>query len=133
MKDDDQKDPGMLNREIDQILAEDREITPSSRFTARVMAAVRAEAATPALSFPWAIALPGPVLCVAAMTWSVVEDLGQSGPPTRPDAPLLGRLLTDLAMLAQWAHVYALDWLLLTFFLVWIAWKLSVHLAGAKP
>ena len=120
----------MRDHEIDQVLAADPEIIPSPRFTARVMSAVRAEAATPPpLAFPWAIALPGPLLSVAAMVWCVVSGVHQAGPEQPVSPSMVRRLLVDAVALAQTAHAFALDWLLLACLLVWISWKLTARLA----
>jgi hypothetical protein len=126
------------DHEIDHILAGDPELIPSPRFTARVMSAVRSEAATPPpLPFPWAIVLPGPVLSIVAMVWCVVKsypvNAGTKTPlPAALSQPLLTRLLADTVAVAQAAHVFAIDWLLLALFLAWVSWKLAVRIADVR-
>ncbi len=54
----------MTNREIDQVLAGEREILPSGRFAESVMQAVRQDASTPEpIRFPWLCVLPGILMC----------------------------------------------------------------------
>jgi hypothetical protein len=69
--------PAVLNRrpalpdpEIDQILAGEEELLPSSGFLSAVMERVEAEAELPApIPFPWRMVLPGIVLSLAALLW----------------------------------------------------------------
>jgi hypothetical protein len=61
----------MKHDELDRILSNEEEISPSSGFTASVMKAVRREAsAPPAIPFPWLRALPG--IIVAGVTLVVI-------------------------------------------------------------
>jgi hypothetical protein len=58
---------------IDDRLASHETLLPSSGFAARVMEAVRREAATPpAIPFPWKLAVPGMVAFVACVALLVV-------------------------------------------------------------
>jgi hypothetical protein len=59
---------------MDEILAGEEELVPSSGFTALVMDRVRGEADAPApIPFPWKRAVPGMVLAVAVFAWVAVE------------------------------------------------------------
>jgi hypothetical protein len=122
----------LRDREIDQVLAADAEIVPSPGFKLRVMAAVRSEAAAPPLPFPWAIALPGPILSITALVWVVLGTAGPSAPVAVPPTSILSKALTVASGVAHWAHLYAVDWLLLASSLAWMSWKLSVRLAGMR-
>jgi hypothetical protein len=75
----------MTDQELDGILEEDRQVQASAKFTARVMRAVREEAATPPpLPFPWLCMLPL-LLCwgltVAAMVAAVWFGAGAPAEP----------------------------------------------------
>ena len=64
-----------MNRsKIDEILATEEELVPSSGFLAGVMDRVREEARMPApIPFPWKRALPGFVLAAGVFGWAGVE------------------------------------------------------------
>lgn len=72
-----------MNREsIDQILANEGELIPSSGFLTSVMEKVHEEATAPRpIPFPWVRALPGIVLAAAVFGWGAVELL-RVGLPT---------------------------------------------------
>ena len=83
----------MERDDFDRFLSDD-EIVPSSGFVARVMDAVRVEAAaTPAIPFPWSRALPGIVAVVDALVTVVVGFFAMGDPraesvcPTSRDVP----------------------------------------------
>jgi hypothetical protein len=62
-----------LNR-IDEILASETELAPSSGFLSSVMERVKEEAsAPPPIPFPWKRALPGFVLAAGVFGWGGVE------------------------------------------------------------
>jgi fatty acid desaturase len=77
---------------LDRLLTEAEPLTPTPRFTASVMAAVRAEAATTQpLPFPWQPALAGLAACLpiaAAACWMAIGSAASGGlsgaPPTFP-------------------------------------------------
>lgn len=61
--------------ELDRILAADDPLVPSAGFTARVMAAVDAQASEPPLPFPWARFLLGVGACLACgASWAWALD-----------------------------------------------------------
>ena len=63
-----------MNRgEIENILANEEELVPSSGFLGAVMQRVEEEAAVPPpIPFPWKRAVPGIVLALAVLVWGVV-------------------------------------------------------------
>jgi hypothetical protein len=64
----------MPDDEMERILSTEREIRPSRMFAAKVMAAVRREAAVPApIAFPWKWAAPGLAAGVAAIALGAME------------------------------------------------------------
>ena len=64
----------MVNESIDDILAGEEELVPSSGFLASVMERVREEAAAPPpIPFPWRRAIPGMVLAAGVLGWGTVE------------------------------------------------------------
>ncbi|HLY41291.1 MAG TPA: hypothetical protein VKR52_08755 [Terracidiphilus sp.] len=74
----------MKRDKLDEILATEDEMVPSSGFAAAVLQKICDEAATPApIPFPWKRALPGMVLAAAAMGYAGFElvrtEWGQMG------------------------------------------------------
>jgi len=64
---------------IDQILATEQELIPSSGFLATVMERVHDEARMPApLPFPWKRAIPGIVLATIVFGWGAFEFTRQA-------------------------------------------------------
>ncbi len=69
-----QDNAGTAPTRIDDILATEEELVPSSGFLASVMERVREEAAAPApIPFPWKRALPGILFAVAVLGWGAYE------------------------------------------------------------
>jgi hypothetical protein len=110
----------MNANEIDRALREDRAITPSPDFAARVMVAVRRQAVEhEGLAFPWRRLLPGLAACtaiaVAGMIWGA--------PPAIPEA--VTRVMENAAV------VHAATWvpmsLLGSWMLVWTSLRLAGH------
>jgi len=63
----------MTHDKMDQILAAEEELAPSSGFLASVMERVREEAAAPPpIPFPWKRALPGMVAAAGGLGWVAV-------------------------------------------------------------
>jgi hypothetical protein len=63
---------------LDQILAAEEELAPSSGFVASVMERVREEAAAPEpIPFPWKRVVPGVVLALGGVVWLGVEGARQ--------------------------------------------------------
>lgn len=59
---------------LDQVLADEEDLIPSSGFAGAVMERVRDEAIAPRpIPFPWKRALPGIVLAASVLGWLIVE------------------------------------------------------------
>lgn len=63
-----------MNEKMDNILAGEPDLVPSSGFLASVMERVTEEAAVPPpIPFPWKRAIPGIILVVAVLCWGGFE------------------------------------------------------------
>jgi hypothetical protein len=112
--------------DLERLLADEDEITPSSSFLTSVMAAVHREAAAPrALEFPWLRALPGLLATIAALavaTWQGIASLSDPGASAVLDAEL-GEVMTAAAGLGlQWVALAAI----VTIVSVWLPLRLRV-------
>jgi hypothetical protein len=89
----------MTNDDLDQILSREEEILPSAGFSARVMDAVRSEAAAPPpIPFPWKRALPGLVavglaLGAVLVGFAEVVRAALATPPAAMQTPAIQPLL----------------------------------------
>jgi len=73
------KNAEMDSSKIDQILATEEELIPTSGFLASVMERVHDEARMPApLPFPWKRAIPGIVLATGVFGWGAIEFARQA-------------------------------------------------------
>jgi hypothetical protein len=119
-----------MTDELDRFLSGEEGIAPSSGFTASVMEAVRAEAATPPpIPFPWGRALPGLVaagLVAAAVLVSALTRLGQD-PSASPAAVDSGLGLASLA--ASAASNPEATWVLVAALTMLAALRLGLRLA----
>lgn len=105
---------------IDQILATEQELIPSSGFLASVMESVHEEARKPApIAFPWKRAVPGIVLATGVFGWGAYKFAQQAIPASKHitfTAPHLsvtvGRPLEQAAWVAMALAVSAASWLL---------------------
>ena len=71
----------MTNERIDQILAKEHELVPSSGFLSSVMERVREETAAPLpIPFPWKRFVPGMVIAAGVLGWGTVELVRFVGP-----------------------------------------------------
>jgi hypothetical protein len=78
------KSEAMELSRMDEILATEEELLPSSGFLAAVMERVQGEAAAPApIPFPWKRALPGFVLAAGVFGWAGVELVRVAVPAMR--------------------------------------------------
>jgi hypothetical protein len=110
----------MNHESIDQILAKEVELIPSSGFLASVMEKVHEEATAPRpIPFPWVRALPGIILASAVFGWGAVELVraGLSGvigitlPPPQLSVAFL-RPLEQAGWIAGALGASLLSWLL---------------------
>jgi hypothetical protein len=105
---------------IENILATEEELIPSSGFLASVMDRVHEKAhATPPLSFPWKRAVPGIVLAAGVFGGAAFEFVRQGGPAARSItfAPLqiplaIERPLEQAGWVAMALAVSLVSWLL---------------------
>jgi hypothetical protein len=68
----------MKNDDVDRWLSKDPGLVPSSGFVLSVMDAVRSEASTPPLRFPWKLALPGLVAAIVIIGFVLWTGLVQA-------------------------------------------------------
>jgi hypothetical protein len=117
----------MKNEEIERILADEEEITPSPGLLTSVMAAVAREAAAPLpLEFPWMCALPGFLATIAACAVSIWFGMDLLSNPAA--AAVLDEELRDLVALADGL---GLQWVMLAFGITMLCVLLPFKLAGA--
>jgi hypothetical protein len=119
-----------IETEIDQILAGEEELMPSSGFLASVMERVRQEAALPPpVPFPWELAVPGILIAGGVLGW-VGYELVRSG------LPLMSAFTVTLGPQRLPAvTVLALEqagWVALALGSSLASWLLSRRLAGAS-
>src|SRR5271157_1457738 len=130
-----------IEMEINQILATEEELLPSSGFASAVMERVRQEAALPApIPFPWMKAIPVLLLAGGGICWSTVEMVRLGG----PGLGLIARELTGLSQIglswltnplanlsaAQARPVEQAGWVALALGTSLVSWLLSRRLAG---
>jgi hypothetical protein len=115
-----------IETEIDQILAGEEELMPSSGFLASVMDRVRQEAALPPpVPFPWKLAVPGILIAGGVFGW-VGFELMRSG------LPAMDALTIPLPRLSA-GTVLALEqagWVALALGSSLVSWLMSRRLAG---
>jgi hypothetical protein len=119
-----------IETEIDQILAGEEELMPSSGFLGSVMDRVRQEAALPApIPFPWKLAVPGILLAGGVCGWGGFE-LMRSGLPLMSafSFTLTPRHLSAATILA----LEQAGWVALALGSSLASWLLSRRLAGAS-
>jgi hypothetical protein len=114
--------------DIDEILANEAEITPSPEFLASVMRAVRREATSlPPLKFPWRRALPGflaTFVALARAIWDLVGFLR--------DAASFAVVREQLDHVAALAAGFGLQWILLAVVVTVVSLALSLKLVGGR-
>ncbi len=122
---------GMIETQIDQILATEEALAPSSGFLASVMERVQEEAsAPPPIPFPWARVLPGILLTAGVLAWGTFE-LVSLGPPGLGLATLSSLTLTPQRLSpAVAASVESAGWVALALGAPLVSWLLSRRLAG---
>jgi hypothetical protein len=125
-----------IEMEINQILATEEELLPSSGFASAVMERVRQEAALPEpIPFPWIKAIPVLLLAGGGIVWSVVEMVRLGGPGLRLTGlsqSAQSWLTNPLANLsaAQARPVEQAGWVALALGTSLVSWLLSRRLAG---
>lgn len=117
-----------MHDDIERLLADEDEITPSSRFLPAVMDAVQGEAAAPRpLEFPWLPALPGLVATVAALvvaTWHGIGSLSD---------PATGAVLDEeVRQLVALGASLGLQWIVLAVAVTIVSVLLPLRLTRAR-
>jgi hypothetical protein len=111
---------------IDQILATEAELIPSSGFLAATMERVREEAARPKpIPFPWVRALPGIVLVVVVLGWCGIE-LASAGLGSAREVSFPQLHVTA----ATWSALEPAGWVVLAFAFSMLSWLFARRLAG---
>ena len=112
--------------EIDNVLASERQITPSPDFLASVMRAVRRQAATlPPLKFPWMRVLPAILamfIAIMRLVWDLFGLLGE------PD--VLAEVKEQLQQFAEVAAQFGVQWVVLAIAITVASLMLSIGLVG---
>jgi len=114
------KSEAINQNRMDEILATEEELVPSSGFLAAVMDRVQEEAAAPVpIPFPWKRALPGFVLAAGVFGWAGVELVRVAVPVMQENlmaAPHLPSSMVQPMEQAGWAALALgaslLSWLL---------------------
>lgn len=115
-----------VSSRIDQILATEGELIPSSGFMASVMERVEEEAAAPApIPFPWKRAIPGIVFATGVFGWGAVEMV-RVGFPAVHTLPLPPPHLSAGSM----HSVESAGWVAMALGVSLLSWLLSRRLAG---
>ncbi len=116
----------MKSEDIDNILASDRQLTPSPDFLASVMRAVRRQAASlPPLKFPWMRVLPAILamfIAIMRLAWDLVGFLGE------PD--VLAEVNEQLQQFAEVAAQFGVQWVVLAIAITAASLMLSISLVG---
>jgi hypothetical protein len=111
---------------MDEILATEEELVPSSGFLTAVMERVRDEAAGPApIPFPWKRALPGFVLAAGVFGWAGVELVRVAVPAMREN--LLATPHLPAAMVQPFEQA---GWVALALGVSLASWLLARTLTG---
>jgi hypothetical protein len=121
----------MIESEIDQILATEEELIPSSGFAASVMERVQQEAAAPPpIPFPWKRAIPGILLTAGVFAWGSFELIRTSGPALSPSVLNWLTLAPPHLSPAVVAAVQSAGWVALALGASLVSWLFSRRLAG---
>jgi hypothetical protein len=111
---------------MDQILATEEELMPSSGFLAAVMERVEEESRAPApIPFPWKRAIPGFVLAAAVFGWAGVELVRVAVPAMKEN--LLAAPHLPAALVQPMEHV---GWVVLALGASVASWLLARIFAG---
>jgi hypothetical protein len=117
---------GMNETRIDDILATDEELVPSSGFLSAVMERVHEEAsAPPPIPFPWKRALPGFVLVAGVFGWLGVELVRAGIPAMEQGLPTTVQIPPGLVQPME-----QVGWVALALAVSLASWLLARRLAG---
>jgi hypothetical protein len=111
---------------IDDILATEEKLIPSSGFLASVMESVREEAAAPQpIPFPWKLALPGMLLAAAVLGFGAFELVRALLPALKSSPIALPHLSATLVQPLEEA-----GWVAMALGASLLSWLFSRRLAG---
>jgi len=111
---------------IDQILATEEELIPTSGFLASVMERVHDEAGMPApLPFPWKRAIPGIVLASGVFGWGAIEFARQAIQASRTINVTQLQIPASVEQPLEQA-----GWVALSLAVSLVSWLLSRRIAG---
>jgi hypothetical protein len=111
---------------LEEILATEEELVPSSGFLAAVMERVEEESRTPApIPFPWKRAVPGLVLTAAVFGWGAVE-LVRLGVPAMKAHPMAAPHVS----LAMPLSLEQAGWVALSLGISLASWLLTKRIMG---
>ncbi|NNE36128.1 MAG: hypothetical protein HKN13_12880 [Rhodothermales bacterium] len=114
--------------DIDDILSNEKLITPSPDFLASVMRAVRRQAATlPPLKFPWRRALPGIVATFVAIIRAVWDMVGFVNEPD-----VVASFKEQLHQFAEVASQFGVQWIVLAVAITVVSLMLSISLVSSE-
>jgi hypothetical protein len=114
--------------DIDDILGNEKPITPSPDFLASVMRAVRRQAASlPPLKFPWLRTLPGILAMFAAIMRAVWDMIGFLNEPD-----VLAGFKEQLHQFADVAAQFGVQWIVLAVAITVVSLMLSISLVGSE-
>ena len=117
---------GLNETRIEEILASDEELVPSSGFLSAVMERVQQEASAPApIPFPWKRALPGFALVAGVFGWLGVELVRTGVAAMQQVTPVTVRIPPELIQPLEQA-----GWVGLALAVSLASWALSKRLAG---
>jgi hypothetical protein len=117
---------GLIESRIEEILASDEEIVPSSGFLSTVMERVHEEAsAPPPIPFPWKRALPGLALVAGVFGWMGVELVRAGIPAMKQGLPATVQIPPGLVQPLEQA-----GWVALALAVSLASWLLARRLAG---
>jgi hypothetical protein len=118
--------PNSIPDSIDQILAAEEELIPSSGFLAATMERVRDEAAMPKpIPFPWLRALPGIAMVAAILGWFGFE-LVRVGLAIPREISITQVHVTS----AAWSALEPAGWVAAAFAVSLVSWLFARRLAG---
>lgn len=117
---------GTQSTRLDQILAADEELIPSSGFLNAVMERVQEEtSAPPPIPFPWKRALPGLVLVAGVFGWMGVELVRVGVPAMTQNTPMALQIPPELVQPMEQA-----GWVAGALAVSLVSWLLARRLAG---
>ena len=117
-----------MRDDIERLLADEDEITPSAGFMASVMEAVEREATSPPpLEFPWLRALPGFLAMTAALAAATWHGIGSLSDPAQLEA-----FAAQVRQITVFAASIGLQWTLLAVAITLVSVMLPLGLVRSR-